>query len=161
MIKENAISDYDRFIELDGSTTYFLESFRNERLYVRLEGQTEVGKSGQTLINRSVKLYFDDVDYPILYCESELVKENMSEREYRQISEAILPIGKVFSLNITENVVKRDFEIIRSDSSLVRRKLNIKGVMPVYGKTYGLWAGTRLIARICEYFSKESLKRIR
>ena len=160
MLREDIVTPVDQLIELDGSTTYFLERLRNEKLNISLEHQAEQQRQNKTAIVRTVKLYFDSTEYPILYCESELIKEHMSPLEYQQISEALLPIGKVFSLNVSQTVLKKNFYISKGHFEGVHAQLNISVFEKVYLKRYGLWQGPRQIARISEFFSEQTLARV-
>lgn len=150
----------DRLIELEGSTTLFLQDLRGQCLRVGFESQDEMESSGECVIIRAVRLYFDSFEAPLLYCKSALAKENLTEQEYKLLTETDLPIGILFPrLNGPELIKKRNILIGEAVDPCLAISLNVNSTL-VFEKKYEYWIGNRKVGIISEFFNSESLSRI-
>lgn len=160
MLNDNLTVLIDKFLELKSSTTFFLEEIRGEKLWSLVESQYETVENNHTIINRIVKLYFESPQIPVLYCESRLVKEQMTQGEYEHIVDGELPIGRIFHrFNQAESIVKKEFAVNRCWDNRIAKNLNVKN-QKVYNKCYDYWVSGRKVGVIHEYFNEESLERI-
>ena len=96
MLQNNTTNTIDTLNQLSDSTTRFLESLRGDKVSLVIISQVEMKEVEYTFIKRAVKLYFESVDSPVLYCISYLNKEKLSPLEYKWLKEGEMPIGKVF-----------------------------------------------------------------
>ncbi|TRX60210.1 hypothetical protein FNH22_09180 [Fulvivirga sp. M361] len=150
----------DKFLELQSSTTFFLEETCGGKIHSSIQLQYETQQSGSTLINRAVKLYFNSPAMPILFCKSFLVKEKMTPQEYNAIAFDELPIGRIFhAYNPTESIMKQHFRTEKYSSNSIAKELNVSS-NKIYDKQYDYWVDNRKIGVIHEYFNEESLGRI-
>ena len=150
----------NKLIELDGSTTLFLESLRSEPLKVIVESQAETEGYPDGIINRVVRLFFDSSDTPVLHCTSYLNKSKLTGEEYRSLIEGKLPIGTVFHCyNDADSIIKKNTSITKETNPDVAISLNVRSDL-VFRKRYEYWVGDREIGHICEFFNDESLSRV-
>ena len=160
MLIHNTLPLVDKLIALDGSTTLFLESLRGARLKVRIESQIETNASSQLTIVRTVKLFFESAEIPILYCKSFLNKHQLTEEEYRSLMTKEIPIGIVFHrFNDASSITKRNISISKEMNPDLAVLLNVKS-STLFKKKYEYWVGNRGVGYICEFFNEESLARI-
>src|SRR5882757_92073 len=80
----------EKLIELQNSTTIFLESVGKTDLKAQINAQSEEN----SIIKRSTLLFFDSPETPILYCISHLKRDRLSEMEYELLTKTNIPIGK-------------------------------------------------------------------
>lgn len=159
MLSNSTRSLVHKLVELNGSTTLFLESIRGGRLQVALESQEEVQIQAQWFIKRVVKLFFDSADTPLLYCESLLNKRMLTSGEYVSLAEGMTPIGTVFHhYNYPGMIKKINVQVKEEVNPALARLLNVNSEL-IFRKRYDYWVGDREIGHICEFFNEESLRR--
>ncbi|GGB14559.1 hypothetical protein [Puia dinghuensis] len=159
MLSNSTRSLVHKLVELNSSTTLFLESIRGGRLHVALESQEEVQIQAQWFIKRVVKLFFDSADIPLLYCESLLNKSMLTKGEYVSLVEGMMPIGIVFHhYNHPDMIKKINVQIKEEVNPDLARLLNVSSEL-IFKKKYDYWVGDREIGYICEFFNEESLRR--
>ena len=160
MLRNNTACLVNELIALGDSTTLFLESIRGERLQVTIESQAETDVSASLVIRRTVKLYFQAPDAPVLYCVSFLNKNMLTAEEYRRLMMEEQPIGIVFqNLNDAASIKKLNVFVTRTSNPALAGLLNVQSDM-IFEKRYDYWVGGRAIGYICEFFNEESLNRV-
>ena len=159
MLSNSTRSLVHELVQLDSSTTLFLESIRDGRLQVAMESQEEVQIQAQWFIKRVVKLFFDSADIPLLYCESLLNKSILTMNEYLSLTEGRTPIGIIFHHHNHPGMIKKiNVQVKEEVSSDLARLLNVSSQL-IFKKKYDYWVGDRQIGHICEFFNEESLGR--
>lgn len=149
-----------RVIGLKDSTTLFLESLSARPLKVIIESQVETKELNEEVLKRTVKLFFDSVSLPVLFCVSELYLKKLKEEEYKWLSETLMPIGKIFHLFNQDAIIKKNnILVVRRQDPLVAKSLNV-AFTEITSKKYDYWVGDRKIGTVCEFFNAESLGRI-
>lgn len=160
MLSEHAVSLVDRLVELDDSTTLFLESIRGDTLKVMMESQEESGPPDHRIIRRVVRLYFDEPDRPVLYCTSFINRDLLTKEEHHALMEEYLPMGIVFhSFNSVQSIKKKKITVSSETNPLLAAALYVQSAI-VFTKRYDYWVGDRQIGVIYESFNEESLMRI-
>jgi chorismate-pyruvate lyase len=159
MLSNSTRSLVHKLLELNGSTTLFLEAIRGSRLHVALETQEETQLHGQWFLRRVVKLFFDSADIPLLYCESLLNKDTLTDAEYISLAEGRTPIGIVFHRHNFPGLIRKvNMQVKEEVNPTLARLLNVSSDL-VFKKNYDYWVGDREIGHICEFFNEESLER--
>jgi hypothetical protein len=149
-----------RLINLEESTTSLLESLRGAPLRLVIESQKEIPDRHEIIIKRTVKLYFESLNVPVLYCVSYLYKSNLHAIEYKLLRETELQIFKVFQrFNDAGLIKKRNISITKEVSDELAASLNVSSPV-IFRKRYDFWVGEREIGSISEFFNEESLMRI-
>jgi hypothetical protein len=149
-----------RVISLKDSTTLLLESLSARPLKVMLESQVETKDPNEEIIKRTVKLFFDSVSMPVLFCVSELHRKKLKAEEYKWLNETLMPIGKIFGFFNPEVLIKKNNILItRHHDPAIAALLNVK-FQEITCKKYDYWVGDRKIGAISEFFNEESLDRI-
>lgn len=160
MLSNSTRSLVHKLVELNSSTTLFLESIRGSRLQVALESQEEVQMQAQWFIKRVVKLFFDSPDIPLLYCESLLNKSILTSGEYVSLAEGMMPIGIVFHHHNHPGMIRKiNVQVKEEVNPDLARLLNVSSEL-IFKKKYDYWVGDREIGHICEFFNEESLGRV-
>jgi len=145
-----------KLIELERSTTEFLESFRNARLKVKIKSQSE----HNSVITRVTVLFFDHPDKPVLYCVSYLNKAALTNKEYHLLKDTDTPIGRIFTDENKDSIIfKKDISVTLTSNETAGTSLNT-GSMLLYEKTYEYCVAHRNIGQIIEFFNEESLSRV-
>lgn len=146
----------NKLINLKSSTTKFLEAITKNSLQAEVIFQLE----DANMISRSVVLFFDDPEKPVLYSESKLNRKNLTSYEYHLLTTSSKPLGRIFTtLNITKSITKANVEISTIIETNAFRKLNIESTY-IYKKKYDFLVAERNIGQITEYFNEESLARL-
>lgn len=157
MVVINAGSLLEKLSHLEHSTTAFLESIKGQPLKVSIEAQVE--EPGICLI-RTVKLYFDSPELPLLFCISQLNRTNLHPEEYALLTVHALPIGRIFHhVNPGALIVKKNTMVTTENNTHISSCLKVS-LPTVKRKSYDYWVGDREIGTITEYFNQESLARI-
>lgn len=147
----------ESLINLQGSTTCFLEFVRKETLKVQIVSQTETVDGGAKILDRVILLYFTTPQRPLLYCKSRLCIDLLSNDEYDMLRFKKMPMGKIFDSSGAV-ITKKNITIARVvDSDACRYLFSNHGV---YQKKYDYIIGGRNIGPVLEFFSAESLIRI-
>lgn len=145
----------ERLIELQNSTTVFLESFGKTNLKAQINDQSEEN----SIIRRNTLLFFDSPESPILYCISYLKRDHLSEMEYELLTKTNIPIGKIFiDQNKDKKIAKKNITIASTFNVAAARLLNVRSSF-LYEKKYDFYIEQRNIGRIMEFFNEESLTR--
>ena len=156
----NTLNLIDKLIELNSSTTIFLESLRGEQLKVMVESQTEKDMPTRCTIIRVVKLFFDSSEVPVLYCKSTLNKDKLTREEYQLLMAEELSIGILFhQVNNGNSIQKKNISINKEVNPVLAMSLNVKSSV-IFKKDYEYWVGDREVGHICEFFNDESLARV-
>ncbi|UII27575.1 fatty acid--CoA ligase family protein [Fulvivirga maritima] len=160
MSKYESIFPLDDFLNLKTSTTFFLEKVKGLKMHSKILFQEEVyDEEGRVHVERIVSLYFERPDQPVLYCKSVLFRDQLTDREYDDIINKAIPIGRIFhKYNRMEEIGKTDFSIIQSTSSEIATSLNVEN-NSFYQKRYQYWVSNRKVGIITEYFNDLSLMR--
>jgi chorismate-pyruvate lyase len=149
-----------RLIHLEESTTSLLESLRGAPLRLVIESQKEIQDQQETIIKRTVKLFFESSDEPVLFAVSYLYKSNLHPNEYKLLRETELQIFRVFQrFNDASLIRKRNISITNEVSNEFTATLNVSSPA-IFRKRYDFWVGDREIGSISEFFNEESLMRI-
>lgn len=157
MIVINAGSLLEELSHLEQSTTLFLESIKGQSLKVAIESQVE---GPEDSLIRTVRLYFDSDNLPLLYCISRLNTANLSSEEFALLTRQAMPIGRIFTYsNPGATIVKKNTTVTMEYNAHIISCLNLKP-STVKLKRYDYWVGQREIGTITEYFNQESLARI-
>lgn len=153
----NVLTD---LLELNDSTTLYLESLCGNRLQLTVESQEELPGHPGPMIKREVKLYFTSPEMPVLYCVSYLNKSKLTDKEYSLLREGSLPIGIIFQCyNDPAAIHKINMSVTRERNPIVAHLLGV-GSDLIFNKRYDYRVTDRAIGYICEYFNEESLGRI-
>lgn len=155
------IRDYLVFnlLGLEDSTTLFLESAKGQDMKVVIDAQIEDDSAQPYQIRRLVRLYFHSPEQPALFSVSFLNKRELTDMEYHCLTYRNMPIGRIFTnLNDPASIRKKNISIYLGTDMENAARLNVKNRL-LYRKEYDYWVGKRKIARICEFFNEESLKR--
>jgi chorismate-pyruvate lyase len=147
-------------IDLNKSTTLYLEGLCNKKLKVQVVSQHEQENNESVDIIRVSKLFFDTAESPLLYCKSYIQKALLTEDEYELISNTAIPLGKIFAeLNNPSVIYKENITISKGVYEVEAAAMKLlSGRM--YKKSYRFFIGLRPLAVIEEFFNEESLNRI-
>lgn len=149
-----------RLMNLEASTTSFLESLGGAPLRLVIESQKEIPDRHETIVKRAVKLFFESSAEPVLFAVSYLYKTNLHENEYKLLRETELQIFKVFErFNDVSLIKKRNIAVTKEVSEELAASLNVASPV-IFRKRYDFWVGDREIGSISEFFNEESLMRI-
>lgn len=142
-------------VELENSTTIFLENYHSALLQVIIRSQEE--DSG--VIKRVTLLFFESSGAPVLYCVSYLIRDQLTKEEYYQLTHTTLPIGRIFAMQNMESFIdKRNITTQLTTNEEAAIFLDVQSPL-VYEKKYDYYVGQRKIGQIIEVFNEESLIR--
>ncbi len=150
----------EQILCLEGSTTFFLETLANKKLQVHIVSQSEVCINNNMVIKRVVKLYFEQPELPIFYCQSYIEKDVLTNAEYNGLMSECIPIGKIFSDNESAGTIsKKIISACKLFNSSISSELQIAGGR-IYGKKFQFYINERYIGVIEEYFHEDTLLRL-
>ena len=146
--------------DLIESTSQFIELHGKSMLRLRVESQSEEWRCEREIIKRVTLLYLDSPEKPVLFCVSQLDKQQLTSSEYQMILAQNLPIGKVFgSLNRPENIKKTNLSCSLESDDTIASQLHVNSSL-LYRKKYEYWVSERHVGQIIEVFNEESIARI-
>ncbi len=142
-----------KMILLQGSTTAYLESQINGKIKVKPISNNIIDDTEGRYLSREALLYYGDDRYPILYGNSLINTEIITQCELDLLMEGDIPIGTIF-----KNIEKKNLEIAYVNSKRIENILNIHNEC-IVSKQYVIWDSGRKLGSIIEYFNEESLIR--
>jgi chorismate-pyruvate lyase len=146
----------DSLLEFKGSTTYFLESLRNEALMVEIKSQTTTSN----VIKRETTLFFNSKDQPIIFSKSYLNIHHLLEKELELVKRCEIPLGKLFmQLNSLDGIKKENVTCSTVFDEEICTNLNISP-SKLFIKRYDFNVSGRNVGEIIEIFNATTLTRI-
>ncbi len=145
------------FLQLEGSTTLFLEQLSGKPLRSAVRRQAEDGNGGGT-IRREAVLYFDTADLPVIFSRSTLDLGLFSTDEAEGIRKGLVPLGRILDPEGRGLLRKENMtvELVPGSPDALFLSTAAAGC---YVKCYDLVAGRRVVGRVREYVNNESLSR--
>jgi chorismate-pyruvate lyase len=149
----------EKLIDLEDSTTFFLEHIKGQPVKVFVESQNEIIEENTLVLRRIARLYFESFNNPVVVASSSLQKEKLTPKEYKLLTKKEMPIGRIFKLlNMQKPIVKKNISNSIVNSLEMASILNVMS-MDVIEKKYDYWVGDRHMGTIHEFFNWESLSR--
>ncbi len=146
-------------LKLKGSTTHFLNTFIGKPIQVKIGQQEKVITQGIIKIYRESWLYSIDPVLPLLYCISYLEPMRLSRREYKNISNDTIPLGKILDRNDSGKLHKTNIKVCSSKEQLMAEKLSTCCEI-CYKKSYDLLINGINFGHILEVMNEESISRL-
>jgi chorismate-pyruvate lyase len=146
------------FLELEGSTTFYLESLGGREIHVSVLGQRTVGQNGGGEIYRESLLHPADGRDPILHSVCRLRSDKLTPEEVEKVLAGGTPLAKIFDPVDNGRLRKANGTLRHGVDAYAARRLGTTSTI-CYSRTYELMVDGEVVGTISETLNEESMAR--